>query len=114
MVFKFNSYTTLTTISDNLLAVLFMLFCALFMAGHARTLIGIGRKDGRNYTIPSGLSSSLFGILLVVPNWIWVFANGASALPAPMLGTYESVFVFFMSIYSLLFVRHICLTIRSV
>jgi len=114
LVFKFNSYTTLTTVSDNLLAVLFMLFCSLFLTGHARTLEGLSRKDGRNYAIPTGLSASLCGILLVVPNWIWAGVNQSFILPAPMLGSFESVLVFLLSIYALLFVRHISLSIRYV
>ena len=114
LVFKFNSYTTLTTISDNLLTVLFMVFCALFLTGHARTLGGLSRRDGRNYAIPAGLSASLCGLLLVVPNWVWMAMNGTLHLPAPMLGNYESLFIFFMSVYALLFVRHICLSMRAV
>jgi len=114
IVGTFNSYTTLTTISDNLLAVLFMLFCALFLAGHARTLSGLSRKNGRNYTIPSGLSASLFGFLLVIPNWTWMAVNRTLTLPAPMLGSFESLFIFLMSVYALLFVRHVCLSIRMV
>ena len=114
LIFKFNSYTTLTTISDNLLTVLFMLFGALFMVGHARTLLGVSRKDGRNYTIPSGLSTSLIGLLLVVPNWVHSAANTTLTLSAPMLGSFESLFIFFLSIYALLFVRHVCLSIRMV
>jgi len=109
-----NNYTTLTTISDNLLAVLFMVFATLFFVGHARTLGGFARKDGRNYAIPSGLAASLCGVLLVVPNWVWAFANSTLFMPAPMLGSFESVFVLIASIYALLFVRHICLGIRSV
>ena len=114
LVFKFNGYTTLTTISDNLLTVLFMAFGSLFLVGHARTLGGFARKDGRNYTIPTGLATALFGFLLVIPNWVWMAANSAPSLPAPLLGTFESVFVFFMSAYALLFVRHICLGIQRV
>ena len=114
LVASFNRYTTLTTISDNLLAVLFMVFVTLFFTGHARTLGGFARKDGRNYSIPSGLSASLCGILLVLPNWIWMAVNGTLSLPAPMLGSFESVFIFTASIYAFLFVRHTCLGIRSV
>ena len=114
LVGKFNQYTTLTTISDNLLTVLFMVFCALFFCGHARTLGGFSRRDGRNYAIPAGLATSLCGALLVIPNWVWAAANGTLNLPAPMLGSFESVFVLLMSIYALLFVRHICLSIRCV
>ena len=114
MVGSFNRYTTLTTISDNLLAVLFMVFATLFFIGHARTLGGFARKDGRNYVIPSGLAASLCGALLVIPNWVWAAANGTLLLPAPMLGSFESVFVLVTSVYALLFVRHTCLGIRPV
>ena len=114
LIFKFNGYTTLTSISDHLLTVLFMVFGALFLVGHARTLGGFDRKDGRNYTIPSGLATALFGFLLTIPNWVYLAANKTLSLPAPLLGTFESVFIFFMSAYALLFVRHICLSIQSV
>ncbi|MCL2857658.1 MAG: hypothetical protein FWE19_08090 [Oscillospiraceae bacterium] len=114
LVSSFNRYTTLTTISDNLLVVLFMVFATLFFIGHARTLGGFARKDGRNYAIPSGLIASLCGFLLVIPNWVWAVANGTLNLPAPMLGSFESVFVLITSVYALLFVRHTCLGIRFV
>jgi len=114
LVGSFNRYTTLTTISDSLLVVLFMVFATLFFTGHARTLGGFARKDGRNYAIPSGLAASLCGVLLAVPNWVWAAANGTLDLPAPMLGSFESVFLFIASVYAFLFVRHTCLGIRSV
>lgn len=114
LVGKFNGYTTLNTISDNMLAVLFMVFCSLFFTAHARTLGGFSRKDGRNYAIPTGLATSLCGAVLVLPNWIWAAANGTFNLPAPMLGSFESLFVLTVSIYSFLFVRHTCLSIYQV
>jgi len=52
--------------------------------------------------------------LLAVPNWVWAAANGTLDLPAPMLGSFESVFLFIASVYAFLFVRHTCLGIRSV
>ena len=114
LVASFNRYTTLTTISDNLLTVLFMVFASLFFVGHARTLGGFARKDGRNYAIPSGLATSLCGILLVVPNWVWAVYNGTLTMPAPLLGSFESMFVLVTSVYAFLFVRHTCLGIRPV
>ena len=114
LVGNFNAYTTLTTIPDNLLTVLFSVFCVMFFMAHARTLGGVSRKDGRNYAIPAGLTASLFGLLLVVPNWIWAAANSTVSLPAPLLGQFESVFVFVMSVYALLFVRHVCLSMQEV
>ncbi|MCL2580701.1 MAG: hypothetical protein FWE32_11860 [Oscillospiraceae bacterium] len=114
LVFKFNDFTTLTSISDNLLTVLFMVFGALFLVGHARTLSGLSRKDGRNYTIPSGLATALFGFLLVIPNWSAAVMDGTNSLPAPLLGSFESLFVFVMSFYALLFVRRTCLNIQRV
>jgi len=114
LIYKFNSYAALTTVSDNLLAVLFMVFVSMFLIGHARTIEGLGREDGRNYAIPTGLSASLCGILLVVPNWIWAGVNQSFIFPAPLLGSFESVLVFFLSVYALLFARHLCLSIRHV
>lgn len=113
LVTRFNSYTTLTTISDNLLSVLFMVFSSLFLMGHARTLLGFTRKDGRNYTIPFGLCTSLSGLLLVVPNYLCVLINKVS-MPAPVLGVWESVYILLMSIYSLLFVVNMTRSIRLV
>jgi len=114
LVASFNNYTTLTTISDNLLTVLFMVFASLFFVGHARTLGGFARKDGRNYAIPSGLATSLCGILLVVPNWVWAGIHNTLAMPAPLLGSFESVFILVTSVYAFLFVRHTCLGMRPV
>jgi len=98
LVAKFNSYPTLTTISDNLLTVLYMLFSAVFMVGYARTICGFSRKDGRNYTISTGLAASLMGFLLVIPNYLYMLLNGG-VLPAPSLGYMESLYVLIFSIY---------------
>ncbi len=100
LVAKFNNYTTLTTVTDHLLAVLFMVFAAMFMIGHARTITGFARKDGRNYTIPTGLAVSYTGLLLVVPNYVYMFIN-RSPIPEPYLGDMESLFVLFFSLYAL-------------
>lgn len=99
LVTRFNSFTVLTTISDNLLTVLFMIFSSLFLVGQARTTFGLTRKDGRNYTIPSGLCASLTGLLLVVPNFIYAWSNDVLS-PAPMLGQIESIYILIMSIYA--------------
>lgn len=114
LVCKFNSYTTLTTISDHLLAVLFMVFGAMFFVAHARTLSGLARKDGRNYVIPSGLCASLCGFLLCLPNWVWAAVNQTSSLPALLLGGFESIFVFFASVYAMAFSLYTVKSIKSV
>lgn len=113
LITRFNSYTVLTSISDNLLAVLFMVFASLFLVGQARTTFGLTRKDGRNYTIPSGLCASLLGFLLVVPNVLYSLVNRTS-MPAPMLGTWESVYVIVLSVYAVTFVVGMIRSIRSV
>lgn len=113
LVTRFNSYTVLTTISDNLLAVLFMVFAALFLVGQARVLFGLSRKDGRNYTIPSGLCASLTGLLLVVPNYLYMVLRDA-AMPAPLLGMWESVYVLLLSLYALVFVVGMVRSIKQV
>lgn len=99
LVTRFNSFTVLTTISDNLLTVLFMVFASLFLVGQARTTFGLTRKDGRNYTIPTGLCTSLTGLLLVVPNYLYMWMRDI-AMPAPMLGQIESIYILMMSIYA--------------
>jgi len=114
VVNKFNGYKTLTAVTDNTLAVLFMLFCTMFMVGHARTLGGLARKDGRNYAIPTGLCASLLGFMLVIPNWIYMAVNRTVLIPAPLLGGWESIFIAIMSLYALAFVRHTCDCIKSV
>ena len=114
LVAKFNSYTTLTTISDNLLTVLFMLFCMMFLVGHARTLSGLGRKDGRNYAIPTGFCTAFCGFLLVIPNWLWSNRNDTSIFSARLLGYYESIFIFWMSVYAISFVISLTRSIKSV
>lgn len=113
LVTRFNSYTVLTTISDNLLAVLFMVFAALFLIGQARTIFGLTRKDGCNYTLASGLCASLLGLLLVVPNYIFMLVNDL-IMPAPMLGMMESVYALLLSIYALVFVVAMVRTIKQV
>lgn len=114
LVCRFNAYDTLTTISDNLLTVLFMLFAGVFLVGEARTLSGLARKDGRNYVIPAGLCASLCGFLVSVPNWIWMAVNHTGELPAPLLGLAESILQFVTSVYALWFVYHTCASIQEV
>lgn len=113
LVTRFNGFTVLTTISDNLLAVLFMVFATLFWVGHARTLYGLSRKDGRNYTIPAGLCASLFGFALVIPNYAYMLVH-RTGMPAPMLGTFESVYTLALSVYALLFVIDMIRSIKLV
>jgi len=100
LVSKFNSYPTLTTVPDNLLTVLFMVAASMFLMGNSRTLYGFSRKDGQNYTIPAGLITSLLGLLLVVPNYVYAVVMHAP-LPAPSLGNMESLYITAMSLYSL-------------
>lgn len=114
LISRFNSYPTLTTISDNLLAVLFMVFASMFLVGHSRTLSGLARKDGRNYVVPAGLTASLLGFLLVIPNWLWLAVHPTLVMPAPLLGSMESIFVFALSLYALFFTLHLRHSIASV
>ncbi|MGI6403742.1 MAG: hypothetical protein ACOX0K_05940 [Oscillospiraceae bacterium] len=114
LVCRFNAYNTLTTVSDNLLTVLFMLFAAVFLVGHARTLSGLARKDGRNYVIPAGLCASLCGFFVSVPNWIWMAVHHSMDIPAPLLGLAESCFLFMTALYALWFVYHTCASIQEV
>lgn len=100
IVAKFNSYTTLTTISDNLLTVLFLVSACVFMVGYARTVCGFSRKDGRNYTIPTGLAASLFGFLLTIPNYVYMLVHRAP-MPAPALGYMESAYILVLSVFTL-------------
>lgn len=114
LVTRFNSYTTLTAIPDNLLTVLFMIFNSLFLLGHARTVRGFMRKDGRNYTIPAGLCASLTGLLLVVPNYVYMAVHKTLAIPAPMLGQIESIYILLISLYALVFVLGLVRSIKYV
>lgn len=113
LVTRFNGYTTLTTIPDNLLAVLFMMFSTLFFTGHARTVFGFSRKDGRNYAIPSGLCASLCGFILVIPNYTAMAVKGIG-MPATMLGNWESVYILALSVYALVFVAGMARSIKRV
>lgn len=113
IVTRFNAYTTITSIPDNLLAVLFMVAASIFFIGHARTTFGFARKDGRNYTIPIGLCLSLTGFLLVVPNYVSMIAKRIP-MPANMLGIWESVYVLVLSIYALVFVIDMSRSIKYV
>ncbi len=114
LVSRFNVYETIVPIADNLLAVLFMGLAAVFFAGHARTLSGLARKDGRNYVIPAGLSASLFAFLLVVPNWVRMAIEKTAAVPALHLGAAESVYIFTAGVYALVFVIDTCRRIARV
>lgn len=114
VVTRFNAYTTLTTITDNLFTVLFMLFAAVFLLGQARTVSGIGRRNGCNYAIPSGLCMSLCGFILVLPNYIYMLVTGSGELPALMLGFAESAYILMLSIYAPLFVHNLAESIRVV
>lgn len=111
LVSRFNGFTVLTTITDNLLAVLFMCAAALFLIGQARTLFGLSYKDGHNYVIPAGLCTSLFGLVLVVPNAVYMLVYQKVHIPAPMLGFWESLYVLALSFYGVCFAVN---TIRSI
>lgn len=110
---RFNGFAVVTTISDNLLAVLFMICATLFLIGQSRTLFGLSKKDGRNYTIPAGLCTSLCGFLLVIPNYLYSWLN-QTPIPAPMLGIWESVYIFCLSAYALAFVLGMIRSIKIV
>jgi hypothetical protein len=113
LVMRYNSYTTVTAISDYLLLVLFMLFNALFLMGFARTASLQMRRDGRNYAIPAGLCASLCGLLLTVPNYVYMAVNQA-AMPVPLLGIAESVCVFALSVFAFVFSLSLMCSIKNV
>ncbi len=113
LITRYNSYTTVVSISDHLLLVLFMICASLFLMGQARTLCGHMRKDGRNYTIPAGLSVSLFGFMLTVPNYVYMLVNN-SKMPTALLGMLESAYILALSIYTLVFVTGLVRSIKKV
>ena len=113
LVAKFNSFTTLVTIADNLLIVLFMMAAPVFAIGNARSMNGLARKDGRNYTIPTGLITALIGLFLTLPNFIYAALN-SSPIPAASLGDMESVFIFFFSLYAFASANHLRRSIATV
>lgn len=128
LVSRFNGYTTVVAISDHLLAVLFMVFASLFFMGQARTLSGQMRKDGRNYSIPSGFCMSLCGLLLVIPNYIYVFTHPQQdlirmaglikayslSMPTALFGWFESFYVLLISIYAAVFTISMIRSIKRV
>lgn len=113
LVLRYNYYTTVVSISDHLLLVLFMIFNSLFLMGMARTVCMQMRKDGRNYAIPSGLCASLCGFLLVLPNYAYMAVN-AEPMPVALLGVFESAYVLIMSLYALVFVTALMRSIKRV
>lgn len=113
LIMRFNGYTTVTSISDHLLAVLFMVFCSLFLVGNARTLSLQMRKDGRNYAIPSGLCASLCGFLLVIPNIVYMIYY-SSDIPVKLLGLTECAYVAAMSLYAAVFSVGLMRSIKKV
>lgn len=128
LIIRYNSYTTVTAISDHLLSVLFMIFSSLFLMGQARTLSGQMRRDGRNYAIPSGFCTSLCGFFLVIPNFVYVFTHQpvvpvsmagpvrayAMSMPTELLGWFECFYVLFMSVYSVAFTIGLMRSIKKV
>lgn len=113
LVLRYNYYTTVVSISDHLLIVLFMIFNSLFLMGMARTVCMQMRKDGRNYAIPSGLCASLCGFLLVIPNYIYMLAY-SEPMPVVLMGVVESAYVLVMSLYALVFVISLMRSIKKV
>ncbi|MDR2932563.1 MAG: hypothetical protein LBV27_05590 [Oscillospiraceae bacterium] len=100
---RFNGYFSILYISDNLLIILFMAFATLFYIGHARTLCGFGRKDGRNYVISAGLGTALCGFLSSIPNFIYMIARQAP-IPVDEISTFECLYTLVLSVYALAFV----------
>jgi hypothetical protein len=113
LVMRYNSYTTVTAISDYLLLVLFMLFNALFLMGFARTISLQMRRDGRNYAIPAGLCASLCGVLLTVPNYVYMAVNQAG-MPVSLLGIAESICVLALSVFAFVFSLSLMCSIKNV
>jgi hypothetical protein len=110
---RFNGYHSVLYIAEYLLAILFMLFAALFFMGHARTLCGYSRKDGRNYVISSGLCAAICGLLLVIPTFIDI-AIQRTATVLPLLSLPECLYVLFLSLYCLLFAHNYMRSMKSV
>lgn len=106
LITRFNGLTVVTTITDNLLALLFMAAASLFLVAQARTVLAIPRQDNRSFTASTGLCTALFGFLLVLPNFIWMIVNQQIDIPAPTLGPWESVYVLVSSLYGLVFAVH--------
>ena len=110
---RFSGYHSILYIVDFQLAILFMVFSTLFYLGHARTISGTGRTDGRNYVMSSGLCMALCGLLLVVPNVIYMLVRGSS-MPVMLLSMLECIFVAVMSVYGLLFVARYTNSMKTV
>lgn len=113
LITRYNAYTTVTAISDHMLAVMFMVFHSLFLVGMARTVCSQMRRDGRNYAIPSGLCASLCGFLLVIPNYVYM-AVYSSPMPVRLLGLFESACILMMSVFALVFVVALMKSIKRV
>lgn len=110
---RYNGYYSVLYIADYLLAVLFMVFASLFYMGHARTICGYGRKDGRNYVIATGLGTALCGFLLAAPNYAYMLLN-RRPIPLPLLSLPECCYVLFMGFYALVFVINYTGSIQKV
>jgi hypothetical protein len=110
---RFNGYHSVFYIAEYLLAILFMLFAALFFMGHARTLCGYGRKDGHNYILSSGFCAAICGFLLVIPHFLdWVIYPTATNLP--LLSVPECLYVLLLSLYCFLFAHNYIRSMKSV
>jgi hypothetical protein len=110
---RFNGYHSVFYIAEYLLAILYMLFAAFFFMGHARTLCGYGRRDGRNYVISSGFCTAICGLLLVIPHFI-DRAIHPTATPLTLLSLPECLYVLLLSLYCFLFAHNYIRSMKSV
>lgn len=99
---RFKNFIAVTTINDIILNILFMCFAAAFLMGQSRIVYGLGTRDGRSYSIPTGLSVSLVGLTFALPNLILFIKQGGIAAPLKMTIP-EFLYVLVLSLYSLVF-----------
>ncbi|WRS26482.1 hypothetical protein U6B65_09010 [Oscillospiraceae bacterium MB08-C2-2] len=102
LIISFNHTTTLATVSDNVLVLLFLASYNIFLLGHARTMCNVGSLKGRNYAVPMGLSASLLGFAAVIPDTLWLLLT-QRPLSSGLFGKWGSLLIFAMSLYALCF-----------
>lgn len=110
---RFNNFIAITTLSDVLMNLLFMCAASIFFLGQSRIIYGLGIRNGRTYAVPSGLSLSLLGLTLIIPNLIYrlVYGHTMFGVTIPLS---EYIYIAALSIYSIVFLSGFSKSIKKV
>ncbi len=100
MIYRFSSFLTVTTASDQLIETMYMVFATLFLLYHTCVICGINLDRGKKLSRMYGYLTSLFGFTLIA-------GQLAGHLILGRLGTgpYDArlLIIILMSVYSLIY-----------